>query len=270
MNLYGRIGFFCLLGGLCFSVSAMGAGHFWWWWLSGVITVAALTPVARFGPRHPLAQGSAIFLTLMVVGLVCTLSEAVLFYPSMKAEALRDLMGGATMYIIVTAVLVVLAKLLKLMEPAAQAVEHRPVGISIPMVLLAGLSYVVYYQIFGMIAFQFFTKQYYPHAVEQVAALGAWFWAYQWGRGTLMVLAMLPIIYTLRLPRWQAALAVGLMVWIVGGAAALLVPNPMMIAAQRYTHIVEIMTQNVSLGITAVWLLRPKTSTESAHSALAA
>jgi len=69
---------------------------------------------------------------------------------------------------------------------------------------------------------------------------------------------VLPIIYTLRLPRWQAALAVGAIIWIVGGGAPLLVPNATMVAAQRYTHIVEIMTQNVSLGITAVFLLRAR------------
>ena len=199
MNLYWRIGLYCLLGGLCFTVSALGAGHFWLWWLSGVITVAALTPVARFGPRHPLALFGAIALPLVVVGLVCTLSEGVLFYPAMKAEALRDLMGGSVSYLIVAAVLVALAKLLKLTKPETQAVEHRRLVMAIPAVLAAGASYVVYYMIFGAIAFQFFTKQYYPHAVEQVAALGAWFWVYQWGRGTLMVLAVLPIIYTLRL-----------------------------------------------------------------------
>jgi hypothetical protein len=44
----------------------------------------------------------------------------------------------------------------------------------------------------------------------------------------------------------------------------------MMIAAQRYTHIVEIMTQNVSLGITAVFLLRPRTAKERVLSARAA
>jgi hypothetical protein len=43
----------------------------------------------------------------------------------------------------------------------------------------------------------------------------------------------------------------------VGGGAALLVPNAMMVATQRYIHIVEIMTQNVSLRVTAVLLLRP-------------
>jgi hypothetical protein len=73
-----------------------------------------------------------------------------------------------------------------------------------------------------------------------------------------MTVAVLPLIYTLRLPRWQAALAVGLLAWIVGGGAPLLVPNGVMVTAQRYIHIVEIFTQNFSLGVTAVWLLRPK------------
>lgn len=254
-----RVGLFCLLGGLCFTVSALGAGHFWLWWLCGVLTVAALTPVVRFGPRHFLAQAGIVWLVLVVVGLVCTLSEGVLFYPSMKSELARDLMGGSVMYLLVAVVLAALARGLKLTESQAQAVEDRRGGIAVAMVLLAGLSYVVYYQVFGMITYHYFTQQYYQHSVgAQVVPLGYWFWVYQWARGLLMTLAVLPIIYTLRLPRWQAALAVGLLVWIAGGGAPLLVPNTMMVAAQRYIHIVEIMTQNVSLGITAVLLLRPR------------
>ena len=46
--------------------------------------------------------------------------------------------------------------------------------------------------------------------------------------------------------------------WIVGGGAVLLPPNSRMVTVQRYEHIVEIMTQNVLLCITAVLLLRPK------------
>jgi hypothetical protein len=259
-----RVGLFCLLGGLCFTVSALGAGHFWLWWLCGVITVASLTPVVRYGPRHIAAQYGAIVSALVLVGLVCTISEGVLFYPAIKAQLGIDLIGGTVSYLLIAAVLVALAKVLKLTEPQAQAVEHRPLALAIPLVLAAGASYVLYYLIFGAITFQFFTKQYYPHAAEQVAALGMWFWAYQWARGTLMALAVLPIVYTLRLPRWQAALSVGAIVWIVGGAAALLVPNDMMVATQRYMHIVEIMTQNVSLGVTAVLLLRPRAATAQA------
>jgi hypothetical protein len=208
-----------------------------------------------------LGQYGAVALALVVVGLVCTLSEAVLFFPAIKAQLRIDLIGGTVSYLLITAVLVVLARVLKLTEPEAQAVEHRPPALAIPLVLAAGASYVLYYLIFGSITFQFFTKQYYVHAMGQATAMGWWFWVYQGARGTLMTLAVLPIIYTLRMARWQAALSVGAMVWIVGGAAALLVPSDMMVATQRYIHIVEIMAQNLSLGVTAVLLLRPRAAT---------
>jgi hypothetical protein len=66
------------------------------------------------------------------------------------------------------------------------------------------------------------------------------------------------VIYTLRLPRLQAALIIGLLVWVVGGAAPLLVPNEMMTAMQRYIHVGEIFTQNFLLGVTATLLIRPR------------
>jgi len=56
----------------------------------------------------------------------------------------------------------------------------------------------------------------------------------------------------------QAALAVGLLIWVAGGAAPLLLPNALMGPTQRFIHTIEILTQNASLGITAVLLLRPK------------
>jgi len=48
--------------------------------------------------------------------------------------------------------------------------------------------------------------------------------------------------------------------WIAGGAALLIVPNAWMIPAQRFIHTVEILTQNMPLGITAALLLRAKSS----------
>ncbi len=253
-----RMGLFCLLVGLCFTVSALGAGHFGWFWLDGAVTAAALLPVVRFGPRHPAAQFGAILLALVVIGLVCTMSEGVLFYPEMKAQLVPSLLGGTMVYLLVAAVMVGLSKWLNLTSPEDRPIPHRSPAKAVLMVLLAGFSYLIYYEVFGAITFQFFTKQYYPHAAEQAMALGIWFPIYQLARGTAMTLAALPIVYTLRLPRWQAALAVGLLVWIVGGGAPLLVPNGVMVTAQRYIHIVEIFTQNFSLGATAVWLLRPK------------
>jgi len=270
MNL--RIALFCILGGLCFTISAMGAGHFGWWYLSGVLTAAVLVPVVRFGPRGMVAQGSAMFLMLVLIGLVCTLSEGVVFFPEKKAQMLAGLFGGSVLYLIAAVVLTVLARLLKLRKELDEETAHRSVIVAIPMVLLAAFSYLVYYEIFGAITYQFFTKGYYPHAVEQVAAMGAWFFAYQIARGLVMTLAVLPVIYTLRLPRWRAALMVGLLVWVIGGAAPLLVPNEMMGAMQRYIHIGEIFTQNFLLGVTATLLMRRKATavvSELRHGAIA-
>lgn len=249
---------FCLLGGFCFTLSAMGAGHFWWWWLDGILIATALSPIVVCGPRNAWGQFATMAAVLVVVGLVCTLSEAVLFFPETRKTSGQALIAGTVLYVVIATVLAVLAKILKLNSRSASIVEHRTGAPGISMVLLSGLSYVLYYMVFGAIAFQFFTKKYYPHAAEQVGALGYWFWVYQWGRGLLMTVAVLAVIYTLRVPRWKAALAVGMMIWIVGGGAPLLVPSALMEPAQRYMHIVEILSQNVSLGITAVWLLRPK------------
>lgn len=263
-----RIGLFCLLGGLCFTISAMGAGHFGWWWLSGAVVAAALVPVVRYGPKSLLAQFATIFLILVVVGLGCTMSEAVVFFPEMRAQMMAGLVGGSVVYLIAAAAMAGLAKLLKLSEGGGQEVTHRSALMAIPMILLSGVSYVVYYEIFGAITYLGFTKQYYPHAAEQVAAMGAWFFGYQLARGLLMTLAILPLIYTLRLPRWQAAIVAGLIVWIVGGAGPLLVPSAMMTGTQRFIHVIEIMTQNVSLGMTAVWLLRPKAAKVAAAASM--
>lgn len=256
-----RIGIYCLFGGLSMTVSAIGAGHFVWWWLSGVILAASLVPVARFGPHSAAGQFGAIILLLTIVGAVCTIWEDVLFIPSQKEVAERNLMANMVTSLIVAAVLTLLAKVLKLTEPSTFAVERRGAWITSLMIGLSGVAYVVYYFIFGAITYQFFTKQYYPEVQKMVSELGSWFWGMELVRGILMTIAVLPIIYTLRMRRWPAALAVGALLWIVGGAAPLLVPTALMPPAQRYIHVVEILMQNASLGITAALLLRSKGAT---------
>lgn len=267
MNL--RMVSFCALSGLVFVLPAAGAGNAGWWYLSGVLMAASLLPVVMYGPKTMGGQFSVISVAITVVGMVCTMSEGMLFFPEQRAQMAKSMGGGIVLYLVATAVMVALARVLKLGSESAVDVEPGASTTVAPKVLLSALLYVMYYLIFGAIAFQFFTRKYYPHATEQVAALGNWFWAYQLGRGLLMVLAILPIIYTLRLRRSKAALLVGILVWVVGGLAPLVVPNPSMVALQRYEHIVEIFTQNFSLGVTAVWLLGRKTTAVTApmHSA---
>lgn len=251
-----RIVAFCVIGGLPFSIAGFADGKGEWWWLAGILISASFVPVVQFGPGRFLARFGVIASCIVVVGIWCTLSEGAIFYPESRAKLLSSFIGGTVLYIADAAWLAGLAGMLKLHRPVEERVELRSAPAVAGVVLVSGFAYLVYYYLFGRLAFALYTSQFYPHAAEQVAALGAWFPLYQVGRGVLMTLAMLPMIATLRTKRWQAALIVGLVAWIVGGAAPLLVPSAQMAATQRYAHILEIMTQNVSLGITAVWLLR--------------
>ena len=259
-----RIVLYCALGGLPMVIAALGAGHFAWWWLSGVVLAAAFVPVALFGPKSALGQFGVIAPVLAIVTALCTWSEALIFAPTFKEHAAQALTGSLVIYLIVAVVLAVLAWGLKLPKPSDAAVEHRSPAVAIALVAVCGLAYVVYYLIFGAITYQFFTKGYYPEAEKIAGNLGLWFWAIQFGRGVLMTVAVLPVIYTLRMKRWQIAIAAGAIIWVAGGLAPLLLPNAFMGTTQRIIHIVEILTQNASLGITAGWLLRPKSSVQAA------
>jgi hypothetical protein len=253
-----RVILYCLLGGLPLTIAASGAGHFTWWWLSGILFALSFVPVALFGPRRASGQFGAIIPVLLIVTALCTWSEALIFVPSYSQHAYRILFGAVFMYSIVAVVLAVLATTLKLSKVGESGVPHRTFVSAVFLILLSGFAYVVYYLIFGAITYQFFTKGYYPEATQAVARLGLWFWGIQLARGVLMTLAVVPIIYTLRMKRWHAAIAVGSIIWICGGAGPLLVPNELMGTTQRFIHIVEIFTQNFSLGVTAVLLLRPR------------
>jgi hypothetical protein len=255
-----RIVLYCLLGGLSLTPVALGTGGFGWCWLAGIVLSASFVPVALFGPRRALSQFGVVAPLLLIVTVLCLWSEGLIFVqaPEIQQHAVRDLVGASVIYLIVASVLAVLAVLLKLPRVDGPKVELRSADKVALLVVVCGIAYVLYYLVFGGITYRFFTKGYYPDAPQLVARLGVWFWVIQIGRGVLMTLAALPVICTLRMSRVQAAIAVGLIIWVAGGAAPLLLPNPLMGPTQRFIHTIEILTQNASLGITAVLLLRAK------------
>jgi hypothetical protein len=240
------------------AIAGLGGGKPGWWWLSGVLMAGGFVPVALRGPRSAAGQFGVIASVLLVVASLCTWSEGIVFMPSFREHAWRDLGGSMGMNLVVAAGLAALAWGLKLTQGPEEKVERRSLGSTIPLVLACGAAYVIYYLFFGAITYEHFTKVYYPEAAQLVGKIGGMFWVIQLGRGVLMTLAAIPVIYTLRMKRWQAAIAVGALIWIAGGAAPLLAPNEWMGTRQRIIHIVEIFTQNASLGVTAVFLLRPR------------
>jgi hypothetical protein len=267
-----RIVLYCLLGGLSLTPVALGNGGFSWWWLAGIVLSASFVPVALFGPRRALSQFGVVVSVLLIVTVLCLWSEALIFVqvPEIQQHAVRDLVGASVIYLIVATVLAILAVILKLPRVDGPKVELRSANKVALLVIVCGIAYVLYYLFFGGITYRFFTKGYYPDAPQLVARLGVWFWVIQIGRGVLMTLAALPVICTLRMSRVQAAIAVGLIMWVAGGAAPLLLPNPLMGPTQRFIHTIEILTQNASLGITAVLLLRAKQARSGADLPVAA
>jgi hypothetical protein len=266
-----RVVLYCALGGLPMLIAAMGAGHFGGWWISGVVLAASFVPVALFGPRSGLGQFGVIAPVLAIITVLCTWSEALIFATGFREQAARNLIGALVMYFIVAAVLAVLAPVLKLPRAAGDAGEHRSVASTIALVAVCGIAYVVYYLIFGSITYQYFTKGYYPEAVHIAQAMGIGFWVLEFGRGVLMTVAVIPVIYTLRMSRWQTAIAIGILIWVAGGLAPLLTPNAFLGTTQRIIHGFEILSQNAPLGVTAGLLLRPKPTAASApesHQAL--
>jgi hypothetical protein len=255
-----RVVLYCLLGGLSLTPAALGNGGFAWWWLAGIVLSASFVPVALFGPRRAISQFGVVAPVLLIVTVLCLWSEALIFVqaPEIQQHAVRDFVGASVIYLILATVLAILAVLLKLPRVDGPKVELRSAGKVALLVVVCGLAYVLYYLIFGAITYQFFTKGYYPDAPQMVARLGVWFWLIQIGRGVLMTLAALQLIRTLRMSRVQAAIAVGLIMWVAGGAAPLLLPNPLMGPTQRFIFTIEILTENASLGITTVLLLRAK------------
>jgi hypothetical protein len=252
-----RVLAYCAIGGCALTLPALGNGHFVLWWLSGVLLAAAFAPVAVYGPKGVRAQFGAIAPALAVTSVFCTWTEAVVFVPRFRPDAAASLVGATITYLVFAAAVALLAAALKLHRPTDRVVPHRPALATAVRVIACGCAYAVYYLIFGAITFQFFTRGFYPDATEQVARLGGWFWAMQIGRGILMTLSVLPIVYTLQLSRRQAALAVGAILWVAGGLALLIVPSPFMGATLRMIHTVEILTQNAPLGATIVLLMRP-------------
>jgi hypothetical protein len=237
-------------------------GHVFWWFVSGVVLSAGFVPVALFGPATIVGLFAVISPVLFIVTVVTTWSEALLFVksPAIQEHAVTNLLGATFMYGTVAVFLSVIGRVFRLSKSVSFRPARWPMGKAAGLIAICAGAYMVYYLVFGAITYQFFTKGYYPNAEADVRSFGvSLFWGMQFVRGVLMTLAVVPVIYTLRMDRWQVAVCAGVLMWVAGGLAPLLVPNELMGPEQRFIHIVEILSQNFPLGFTAGLLLRPKT-----------
>ena len=196
----------------------------------GGVLALGMVPVAVYGPRSGMGQFGTIASTLLIITALCTWSEALLFLPTspIREHPVATLVGSSVMYLLVAGVLALLAKLLRLGRDTARNADHRKIAAIALLAPVCGIAYVVYYGIFGAITYQWFTRAYYPEATQIVEKLGWWFWGIQFARAVLMTIAVVPIVCTLRMRRFHAAIVVGAVIWIAGGLVPLLMPNPLL------------------------------------------
>jgi hypothetical protein len=71
----------------------------------------------------------------------------------------------------------------------------------------------------------------------------------QVARGALFVAFVIPLLRSMSVPRWQAAVAMAVMIPLVHAIAALIPPNPFMPDYVRHAHMVEIGWSNFVLGL---------------------
>lgn len=267
-----------MLAALVMLMAGAGAGHPGWWYVSGIVSAAVFLPYLLYSSMKGIRRFLAVWWAYTTVSVICLWSEAVIFVHATREERIKNLIGAFVLYSLLGITIAVLARILKLhVEPAGEKNRSRTATQNLVLrVLGSGVAYAIYYYVFGAIAFFFFTKPYYsgtgPLAGAQEAArsLGWWLPLIQIGRGVLMTLGVLPIILSLRLKRATAALYVGLLLWVIGGLAPLIPPNGIMPAELRVMHILEILTQNFPLGVTAVLLLYPRQHCETVPQAAAA
>ena len=223
MNLSWRIALYCLLGGFCLRFRS-GHRPLLAVVASGVITVAALTPVVRFGPRPvPALMGAISYAGSGGTGMHALGRCAVLSQYEGRVAARPDGRGNDVSHHGCRSGGACEGVEVKRNRGAARRASFGGDGNSVDIAGRPFLCCLLPDLRHDRISILHQTVL--PPCRGTSSSLGSWFWVYQWGRGTLMTLAVLPVIYTLRLRRWHAALAVGVLVWIVGGGAALFGPE---------------------------------------------
>ncbi len=109
------------------------------------------------------------------------------------------------------------------------------------------LLYVVLYITAGLLILPLIRTWY--EAQGTLEPNPAFFFPFQIARGAVFVACVLPLLRSMRATRWQASLAMAVMIPLVHGVAGLITPNPFMPDYVRYAHMLEIGWSNFVLGL---------------------
>ena len=156
-------------------------------------------------------------------------------------------------------------------EPRAEAASTAPSAL--PAARLAGrllgcgVVYLVLYVVAGFVIAWPTVREFYQ--ARPMPAPGPVF-ALQIVRGAAFGLTMLLLIRRTRMDRLAQAMAGGLVMSVLGGAAPLLTPNAYMPDIVRLAHLAEVVVSNFVFGFMSAWLLSAPVTPDAAGTRLGA
>lgn len=230
------------------------------WVITGTLVCLALSPFIRNSTRSRQNTIVATWVVLVLVRSVGLGIEGVLFKPTATINATVAASFGALISSLIAWMSV---RLLMPVNPDAQKTVDPPKSWRgwAWRILVVGLSYFVFYFIFGATNALLYTQSFYENNPQYGLSLpqpGIIFLA-QMIRGPLFGLGAFSITRTVQGPRRQVAVWLGSLLFIVGGVAPYLETTfRTMPMGFNVATLTEIFLQNFLTGVVAAFLFVPR------------
>jgi hypothetical protein len=208
--------------------------------------------------RHMFVWGSVIFLNIASVTI-----EGRFFAP--------DLVRGSMFVLLVRQLLIAVITtwlLVKLFAPTTTSRQIPPIQRSwfswLWRFSLSAFSYIFFYYVFGALNYLLVTGPYYQtHAGGLVVPAQETLLKAELTRAPMIVLSILPFLLTFPASKRHTAFLTGMILFLVGGLAPLLMQASALPLILLAASAVEIFLQNFLTGVVSASLLASKTSIET-------
>lgn len=234
-----------------------------WTFVAGTIAGLFLGPIASSLPagraRQIVIWSSAIFFNLISVAI-----EGYFFAPQLVGNSLAGMFIQLFLAALGTGWLTTILFAVK--EPVmSHAATSRPVFSWTWRLFVSVLGYVTFYFFFGAISYELVTKPYYEsHAGGLAVPSPDVVLVAEIIRGSLIVLSVLPFLYTLHTDRKRLTLLTGLILFSIGGLVPLAMQGNVLPFVLLAASTVEIFFQNFSTG-GVIALLLGQSNEKTAH-----
>jgi hypothetical protein len=241
---------------------------FLWYCLIGLIMSIVFVPALLKTHWGRLSMFVCIWLPLYYIGyLSAGLIETYFFTSIPRSELLLGSIKGLCATVVLVYLLIsILSGSINKAEKVERklAPAKKPWFSWIVRIVVCAIIYMILYLFVGGIFYQHFFKSFYIDSTnvlihaEPSPGLFQWLIPLQLIRGALFALVLIPLCLHLNMRRIYLALYLGAVLYIIGGFAPLIMPNPYMVGQLRFYHGIEIFFQNFPLGIAIAYLLSPK------------